>query len=52
VAKHIEVMLEIQHMLAAAVAPFLAGNQEASVPNLDIQLMDPCFDPSVRAGWH
>jgi hypothetical protein len=45
-------MLEIQHMLAAAVAPFVAGNLTASVPNLDMQWIDPRFHPSARAGWH
>jgi len=39
-------------MLAAAVAPFVAGYQTASVPNLDMQRMDPRFHPSARAGWH
>jgi len=38
-------MLEIQHMLATAMAAFVASNQAASVPNLDMQRMHPRFHP-------
>ena len=45
-------MLEIQHMLTAAVTAFVAGNQPPGVPDLDMQRMDPRFHPAARAGRH
>ena len=36
VAQHIEVMLEIEHMLATAVATFVAGNLTTAMPDLDM----------------
>ena len=33
-------MLQIKHMLAAAVTAFMAGNQATSMPDLDVQRMD------------
>src|ERR1700712_2411706 len=52
VAQHIEIMLEIQHMLAAAVTAFVAGDQTASMPDLDMQRMHPRFHSCARARWH
>src|ERR1700712_558039 len=52
VAQHIEIMLEIQHMLAAAVTAFVAGDQTASMPDLDMQRMHPRFPRCARGGWH
>src|ERR1700712_2716306 len=49
VAQHIEIMLEIQHMLAAAVTAFVAGDQTASMPDVDMQRMHPRFHPCARA---
>ena len=51
-AQHIKVMLEIEHMLTAAMAAFVAGNQAASVPDLDVQRMNTRFHPAARAGRH
>ncbi len=51
-ARHIKVMLEIKHMLTAAMAAFVAGNQVASVPDLDVQRMNTRFHPAARAGRH
>jgi hypothetical protein len=52
VAQHVEVMFEIQHMLAAAVAAFVAGNQAASVPDFDMQRMHTRFHPDARPDRH
>jgi hypothetical protein len=43
-------MLKIEHMLAAAVTAFVAGNQPPGMPDLDMQRMDPRFHPAARAG--
>ena len=52
VAQHIEVMLEIEHMLAAAVTALVTGDQATGLPDLDVQRMDARFHPAARAGWH
>src|SRR5690349_21966682 len=48
-AQHVEIMLKVEHMLAAAVTAFVAGNQPPGVPDLDMQWMDPRFHPRARA---
>jgi hypothetical protein len=40
-------MLEIKHMLAAAMAAIVAGNQAASVPDLDTQRMHTRLHPGA-----
>ena len=45
-------MLEIEHMLAAAVTAFVAGDQMAGVPDLDMQRIHPRFHPRARTRWH
>jgi hypothetical protein len=49
-AQHVEIMLQIQHILAAAVTALVTGNQPPGVPDLDVQRMDPRFHPAARAG--
>ena len=48
VAQHIEVMLQIKHMLAAAVTTLVAGNPPTGVPDLHMQRMDARFHPCAR----
>ena len=50
VTQNVQVMLEIEHVLAAAVAALVAGNQAAGVPDLDVQRIHPCLHPD--AGTH
>jgi hypothetical protein len=49
-AQHVKVMPKIEHMLAAVVTAFVAGNQPPGVSDLDMQRMDPRFHPRTRAG--
>jgi hypothetical protein len=41
VVQHVEVVLEVQHLLAATVATLVAGNPPPAVPKLDLQRIHP-----------
>src|SRR4028119_686700 len=51
-AQHIQVVLEVQHLLAAAVAALVAGNPPPALPDLDMQRMHPRLHPAARPGGH
>jgi hypothetical protein len=51
-AQDVQVMLEIQHMLAAAVTALVAGDQATCVPDLDMKRMHTRFYPGTRADGH
>jgi hypothetical protein len=45
-------MLEIEHMLAATMTAFVAGNQATGMPDLDVQRLNACFHPDARSDRH
>ncbi len=48
VTQHVEVVLRIQRLLAAAVAALVAGNLPPALPELDMQRMHPRLHPAVQ----
>src|ERR1700710_399291 len=45
IAQNVQVMFKVEHMLTAAMAAFVASDQTASVPDLDMQGTDARFHP-------
>ena len=51
-AQHVEVVLQIQHMLAMTVAAFVSGNRSATMPDLDMQRTNPRLHPGACLDRH
>ena len=52
VAQHVEIALQVQHVLAAAMAALVSRDLAAGMPKLDMQRIGARLHPAVRPDRH